>query len=231
MLDWGGVQMVVFDVDGTLYDQNRMRIQMIKEVLFDLLLKRNLTPLNVLRHYRHLREILGEEEVENFEAALVAITSERTGIREDAIRMIVSEWIEQRPLVHIRACRFPHIIELFSALKARGKIIGIFSDYPAIDKLIAMDLHADYVISATDREVGILKPHPRGLEVLMDRAGVRPGQTIFIGDRPDRDGIAARRASVLPLIRSTKPLVDWSVFSTYSDVVFSPLLASEANHT
>jgi len=38
--------------------------------------------------------------------------------------------MEQRPLAHIRACRYPHVVELFAALKRRNKIIGIFSDYP-----------------------------------------------------------------------------------------------------
>jgi putative hydrolase of the HAD superfamily len=42
---------------------------------------------------------------------------------------------------------YPHVVELFAALKSRNKIIGIFSDYPAVEKLRAMDLKADIIVS------------------------------------------------------------------------------------
>jgi FMN phosphatase YigB (HAD superfamily) len=44
--------------------------------------------------------------------------------------------------------RNPHLVELIAALKRQGKIIGIFSDYPATDKLAAMGLLADHVVAA-----------------------------------------------------------------------------------
>jgi FMN phosphatase YigB (HAD superfamily) len=69
---------------------------------------------------------------------------------------------------------YPHVVELFAALKSRNKIIGIFSDYPAVEKLRAMDLKADIIVSEIDENVGILKPNPRGLAVIMAAAGVGP---------------------------------------------------------
>lgn len=224
VFDWQEISFVVFDVDGTLYNQKLMRFRMLREMVnysfchFDILF------FKILKKYRELREEIGEAEAESFEAVLVDRTAKATGVDQEVIRATVIEWMEKRPLRHIRACRYAAVDEVFAALRRRGKIIGVFSDYPAAEKLAAMGLRADHVIAAGDHDVGILKPHPRGLDVLMQRAGMTPEQTILIGDRPERDGEAARRAGVAALIRSDKPIAGWTVFSRFSDPLFAPLL-------
>jgi putative hydrolase of the HAD superfamily len=55
--------------------------------------------------------------------------------------------------------------------------------------------------------------------------GVKPQQTVLIGDRADRDGIVARRAGAQALIRSSKPLEGWQTFARFDDALFSPFLA------
>lgn len=156
-------------------------------------------------------------------------TVARTGQPAERIEAIVSEWIERRPLAYIASCRYDGLVELFAGLRRQNKSIGIYSDYPADEKLQRMTLSADYILAASDPGVGIQKPDPRGLQLLMQRAGVGPAQTVLIGDRPERDGIAARRAGVMPLIRSDGPREGWLTFSTYSDPVFAALRAEEAS--
>jgi putative hydrolase of the HAD superfamily len=222
--NWDAARLVVFDVDGTLYDQRAMRLRMMREVVGNAIWSRCLTNLRVLRTYRQYHETIGDQEIDGFADALVVRTAEATDEEVQTVRAIVAEWIEVRPLAHIRACRYPHVDKLFAALHRQSKKIGIFSDYPAIEKLCAMELAADHVVSAGDEDVGILKPHPRGLELLMERAGVSPDETIMIGDRIERDGEAARRAGVTALIRSNRSLEGWLSFSRFSDPLFAPLL-------
>jgi len=222
-IDWKRIRLVAFDVDGTLYDQKAMRLRMLREIAGNVIKTRSLTVLRVLRTYRKLRESIGDDEIEDFEDVLVARTAEANGLELATVRAIVAEWMERRPIAHIRACRYPNVVELFKALNRKGKTIGIFSDYPARDKLNAMELRANHVVAAGDANVGILKPHPRGLEVLMKAAGTNPAETIFIGDRIDRDGAAAHRAGATALIRSARPLDGWLHFPTYSDALFAPL--------
>ena len=62
----------------------------------------------------------------------------------------------------------------------------------------AIGLVPDYVVAAGDPEVGVLKPHPRGLEVLMAAAGADAAETVVIGDRPERDGAAAGALELRP---------------------------------
>ncbi|MGO7830608.1 HAD family hydrolase, partial [Rhizobium johnstonii] len=77
------------------------------------------------------------------------------------------------------------LVELFAGLRRQNKSIGIYSDYPADEKLKRMTLSADYILDASDPGVGIQKPDPRGLQLMMQRAGVGPAQTVLKGDRPE----------------------------------------------
>ncbi len=226
--DWDRIHFVVFDVDGTLYNQRKLRLCMAGEMIADALATGGLTNLRVLRAYRSLRETIGEQEIDDFQDSLMARTVERTGQPSERIEAIVAEWIQCRPLAYIESCRYNGLVELFAGLRRRKKAIGIFSDYPADEKLQRMKLSADYILSANDVGVGILKPNPRGLQMLMERAGVSPEETVLIGDRPDRDGLAAQRAGVLPFIRSNTPRDGWLTFSNYSDRRFAPLLGEKA---
>lgn len=70
-----------------------------------------------------------------------------------------------------RYCRYPSLPEFFAGLRRKGKVIGILSDYPATAKLEGLGLAADHVVSAGDKGIGLLKPHPRGLEALIAAAG------------------------------------------------------------
>jgi FMN phosphatase YigB (HAD superfamily) len=224
-LDWDNVHFVVFDVDGTLYRQRPLRLRMARDILIHTLLKRDLSAIAVLARYRRIRERLGDEQVVDFERALIAQTATATANSQDSVRAIVSEWVEQRPLGYLAACRYPNLPQLFAGLRRSGKSIGILSDYPAEAKLEALGLTADYVVFAGDENIGILKPHPRGLESLIAAAGVKPHETVVIGDRVDRDGLVAQRAGAQALIRSSRPIEGWQTFARFDDALFAPFLA------
>jgi FMN phosphatase YigB (HAD superfamily) len=222
--DWGGIRLVVFDVDGTLYRQRPLRLRMARDLLFHSLSKRDLTVINVLSNYRRIREQLANDEATDFEPALIAETAIATAHTSSTVRAIVTEWLEQRPLPYLAGCRYPNLSELFAGLRRNGKSIGILSDYPVKAKLTTLGLAADHVVTAGDAGVQLLKPHPRGLQSLMTAAGVNANATVLIGDRTDRDGVAAQRAGAHALIRSSRPLDGWQTFASFDDVLFAPFL-------
>jgi HAD superfamily hydrolase (TIGR01549 family) len=223
---WDDIRLVAFDVDGTLYSQHRLRVRMMRDILLDAASRRTLDTIRILRTYRRFREQLAEQEVPDFENALAAKTASATGRSADQVRSIVEEWIERRPLPYLRAYRYPGVVELFAGLRRKGKAIGIVSDYPAGAKLAALGLDADHVVCASDKDIGLLKPNPRGLQAIIEAAGTNPRQTVLIGDRADRDGETARRIGAWPLIRSPKPLEDWQTFAAFDDAVFEKFLPS-----
>jgi phosphoglycolate phosphatase len=114
---------------------------------------------------------------------------------------------------------------LFAALRASGKQVAAFSDYPAKDKLKALGLQASPIVCATDPDVARLKPDPLGLHLILKRCGVPAKRALMIGDRFDRDGAVAGRAGVRALIRTSSPHPAFATFRAYDDAVFQPLLA------
>jgi FMN phosphatase YigB (HAD superfamily) len=219
--NWNAIRLVVFDVDGTLYDQRGLRLRMLQEMLLAAIRTRRIDFIRILRVYRHIREKLGDSLQEDFERELVTRTAAAVGCSEQQVRSTAEEWLESRPLRHLIRYRFAHLPELFRRLRSHGKTIGIFSDYPARKKLAALELEADVIVCATDEDVRVLKPLAKGLQVLMSRAAVNPADTIMIGDRPERDGLAAQSANVRALILSRKPISGWQTFDRYDAPLFS----------
>ncbi len=224
MIDWDRVDLVVFDLDGTLYDAGRLRRAMLGQLLAAAWCTRSLHTLRVLRVFRQVREALGNEEGADFISLQYTRTAARTGCDPQAVRARVREWMEERPLAQLAACRQPHVETLFAALRAAGKRVAVWSDYPAQDKLRALCLQADVVVSATDADVGRLKPDPRGLHTLLARTGVPASRALMIGDRVDRDAEAARRAGVQALVLGRRVPAGVSCFRRFDDAVFAPLL-------
>jgi putative hydrolase of the HAD superfamily len=222
-LNWEQIRLVAFDVDGTLYDQRRLRFRMLQEMILYATRSCEFEFISILRAYRRVREQLGDSLHEDFERELQSRTAALVGASEEQVRSTAHEWLERRPLRHLMHYRYPKLPELFDGLRERGKKIGVFSDYPAIEKLEALGLRADFIVCAGDTDVGVLKPHAKGLHVLMRRAEMNPAETILIGDRPERDGLAAEAANVRALIRSDKPRAGWQTFDRYDHPLFAAL--------
>lgn len=228
-IDWDEIDLVVFDVDGTLYDQRSLRLAMLRELLSDAWRSRSLEVLRTLRTLRTLREVreaLGNEPDAEFLSLQYSRTASRRRKSEDEVRSLAAEWMEERPLARLAACRYPHLETLFAALRSRGKQVAVFSDYPAAAKLAALGLHAHPVVCATDPHIGRLKPDPVGLLSILLQTGVPAQRTLMVGDRFDRDAAAARMAGVRALIRARRPHPEFDTFRSYDDPVFQPLLAS-----
>ncbi len=222
-VDWEKYKLVIFDVDGTLYNQKKLRFSMLYQLLKQAILTLDFSVFPIIKYYRNYREHLGDHEVSDFDTVLIKKTSDVTGYSEAKVISVINEWIEIRPLKFLNAAKFEGLDELFSALRKSGKIIGILSDYKARAKLEALGLKADLIVSAQDNEVKLLKPNPQGLKVIIQKSGFSPNETILIGDRDERDGECARRANVDYLIKAMK-MKSQNTFINFDDELFSPLL-------
>ena len=231
LLNWNDIDLVVFDVDGTLYDQRRLRLAMLRRLLAATWRTRSLDTLLTLRTFRQVREALGDRPEADFMRLQYARTAARHHKTEDEVRVLTNEWMERQPLPLLAGCRYPHVDALFAGLRGAGKQVAVFSDYPAIDKLAALGLQAAPVVCATDAGVARLKPDPAGLLAILRRTGVDARRALMIGDRFDRDGVAASRAGMRALIRAGRPHPDYGTFRAYDDPVFQPLLAGCAPRT
>lgn len=198
---------VIFDVDGTLYDPRPLRRRMALELLWaGLTTKEGLAQIRQLRTFRRERERLAEEEAEAIRSAQYERPAALLGVEAEAVRRVVEDWMEERPLANLRGCRFPGVGSLFAELAAAGVTVAVLSDYPAVGKLEALELSADCVVSAVDPEVDRLKPHPAGLRRVLELLGLSPSECLVIGDRDERDGEVARRVGTDYLLKAGRRL-------------------------
>lgn len=189
----------MFDVDGTLYPQRPLRTR----ILFELAIQFARSPrsqfrtLKVLRAYREAQEIArtvpGPVSAGDLQLRLASeISSESPQFVERA----VSEWFHERPLRHLKTCCAPDLVSFLRKARGLGIRLGVLSDYPAAAKLTAMGIsdQFDAVVSSQDRSIGVLKPHPRGLQACLQRLAVSPEESLYVGDRADVDLPCAARA-------------------------------------
>ena len=219
---------LIFDVDGTLYDQTRVRRRMLWRLLRAHLGEpaQGLSTLRALRAYRKAQEYLrtcnfcGEDVSESQRE----LASQWTGMHKEVVTSKVARWMESEPLDLVARSIRDGVLEFLQDAKNHGLRLAVFSDYPAAAKLDAMSLTRffDVVVSAQDPEVQRFKPDGRGIEVTLGRLGVEKDRALYIGDRPDVDAAAASRAGIPCVIigrkrgRTNSP--SWTAVSGYREL-------------
>ncbi|MFB3829649.1 MAG: HAD family hydrolase [Bryobacteraceae bacterium] len=192
---------LVFDVDGTMYDQNRLRM-MLAPQLAGYALRRPLAAWRAVRTLMAWRESLEElrwaRRPVSVPRAQMEAAMRATGYAEAQVAAVVERWFEAAPLPLLRRCLRPGLTTLLDAAAAGGTPCAVFSDYDAGRKLEAMGIANRFaaVLCAADPQVQAYKPDPKGLRLLLERLGVRARDAAYLGDRPEIDGAAARAAGV-----------------------------------
>lgn len=192
---------VIFDLDGTLYFQTKLRLMMacrlggyycthfwrLKELL-------------ILKRFREVREhwesIAVERTTVPLDEAQYCHVAAEMKLAPNRVRRVVEEWMYEKPLELLMECRDEALVDLLNVIREQNIPIFIYSDYPVTDKLKALDLQADRIYSALDAEIMSLKPDPKGLQTILSQNHFQPSEILMIGDRMSKDGQAAINAGV-----------------------------------
>jgi HAD superfamily hydrolase (TIGR01509 family) len=179
----GRVQGIIFDVDGTLYDQNALRRRIVPRMVAAhwTTPTRGVRVIRALQAYRQAHEELRSQA---FSADLqLAAAAAKCGYSVAEVRIAVEEWFERKPLDLLPRCVHSGIPEFLHLLSELRISCGVFSDYPAEAKLSAMGLKRffSHVLSAS--EIGRQKPDPIGILTVAREMGVAPECTLYVGDR------------------------------------------------
>ena len=163
-IDWLRLKAVIFDVDGTLYNQHMLCARM-----FFVLASYYMTHLLRLKDLRILISFRRQREKNIFKVSSdlrrdqYIWTSLDCGVSYDRVYGVVHRWIYRGPLKYISACRYPGVVKFLNNLhKIRIKTV-VFSDYPAQDKLRALGISDCSLFCATDKNINSFKPNPKGL--------------------------------------------------------------------
>lgn len=196
-VNWNKIKAVIFDVDGTLYDQRKLRRLMAGRLLkYAFTHPWNWQDIKIISCFRKEREQRAESLSEDLETEQYEWTAKVLGVTPEKVRKVIETWMYKAPLKYLYSCRYSEAADFIVQLREKGIIVTVFSDYPAPEKLIAMEILTDYAFAATDKDINRLKPDPGGPLHISRRLGILPEECLFIGDRDDRDGECARRAGM-----------------------------------
>lgn len=185
---------VIFDFDGTLYDNTGIAKAMILSHPF------RFSFMKAERAARRKLKGRDFETPERFKMEFYKKACESSLFNETAF----GNWYETRYLKYLEGAlkqkRFkchPRIFEVFSALSKAGKKIALYSDYNLIKERAlacgisqeALDLCSGFYSSET---LGCLKPAPRAFLKIAADLETRPKDCLVVGDRDDTDGMGAR---------------------------------------
>lgn len=194
------VRAVLFDLDGTLYLQRRLRLLMAAELALlpftSLSLSETRQTWKVLRTFRRVREYLRETPPSEARLAELQYTeaAARAGVSPARVEIIVKCWMYARPIKYLHFCKRPGLNELLGSLQKQGVPSGIFSDYPVEEKLSALGVAATFSVKicATDPDVNAFKPQTLGYLKACAHWGLSPEEVLYVGDRPEVDAAGAR---------------------------------------
>ncbi len=194
-------KLVIFDIDGTLYNQKKLRKRMLLSLISYYLFKpHRLFQLNIIRKFRIEREKRKGTVCDQLETEQYQWVSALTSFPVGKIRDVIDEWMFQRPLRYLPPTAFSHVPEIFSRLREKKIRLAVYSDYPTKDKMNALNLSVDLEVASTDPEINALKPAPNGLAYILDHFHIPKERCLFIGDRDSTDGKCAENVDIDYLI-------------------------------
>ncbi len=200
-INWTEISVVIFDIDGTLYNQQVLcRRMFVEAAAYCLRNPLRIKELKILYDFRRERRKRAGMTVGNLQDTQYVWGAKASRVSPEDARRIVDRWLFQRPLRHLLSCRRAGVEAFIKSLHSREIQTAVYSDYPAKEKMKALGLPDTAAFSSVDGNINCLKPNPKGLLAIVETLGVDVDQCVFMGDRDDRDGECARRAGMKYLI-------------------------------
>jgi putative hydrolase of the HAD superfamily len=97
---------------------------------------------------------------------------------------------------------YPEVVETLAALKQRGLILAVISNFDSrlVRILDGLNVGASFAQIFVSSAVGYAKPQARIFDIALTRFGLIPGQALHIGDSETNDLAGARNAGVRALL-------------------------------
>ena len=204
---WTDYQLILFDMDGTLYFQRPLQIHMGLKMLFSCITPGGFREMMTVLKFRKLREHWESSSLNN-KADLTDVTlsdealdkaqyqalAGQMSISAEEIEKAVQKWIYQMPLALLMRYRDHKLAEILKKYHLQTQV-AIYSDYPATDKRDFLNLADVPCFYGGQKEICAMKPDPKGLRTIMEAYHIdNPSDVLMIGDRFSKDGQAAINA-------------------------------------
>lgn len=190
-------RLFIFDLDGTLYDQNKLRRRIFRHLLIRILtFSVHKIDLKIISSFRRQREIHKGYTSPTLESDQYEWCSKELNIPVRKVEDRIKEFMHKLPLKFLFNTRYRNIDLVFDKLKEKNITIAVYSDYPVKEKLDVLGLKADELICSSDEGIQQLKPSGKAIDKICRKMNTSKEKAILIGDRDDTDGESARIAGI-----------------------------------
>jgi FMN phosphatase YigB (HAD superfamily) len=200
---------VIFDMDGTLYFQKPFRVRMLAFLLGQALRHpSSIKDMFIIKKYREVREHWEDKshgDITDLDEAQYGYVAGLENTTKEHVRDVIEYYMHEAPLSLLPRYRDNGLAGTIGELHDKGIKVIIYSDYPAEDKLKALDIKADGCYCSADPKIGTMKPDPKGLSVILSELNLKSGDALMVGDRMEKDGLAAKANGMDYCILSASP--------------------------
>lgn len=213
---------VIFDFDGTLYENHGIAKKLIKTSPFDML-----TMLAERKTRKQLKGVYCGSESSFLEIYSKTLSSKSILTAKNA-----EKWYKNRfmKLIIFVLEKYyyarPKVNELFENLKNAGKKVAVLSDYNNVaERMNALKISTEKVDQLyASEQLGGLKPATQIFEKLCKKLEVQPSRVLVVGDRADTDGQGAKSSNMLFIQIKTKKTQNLSDTDDYPVLLWEDFL-------
>ena len=186
------IKAVIFDLDGTLLDRDPSLTLFIRDQY-----KRYINELNHITEEQYVTRFI---ELDNKGYVWKDKVYEQL-LRESAISGLTWEQLLEDYINNFQhhCTPFLHMENVLQELKNRGLLLGMitngFTEFQLLNiRALRIEEYMDTIL--VSEQEGIKKPQAEIFLRAIERLGVKPEESIFIGDHPENDVIAARNVGM-----------------------------------
>jgi putative hydrolase of the HAD superfamily len=188
------IEAVVFDLDNTLMDFMAMKENAIIAAV-NAMIDAGLA-MDPADAKKELYAIYGKEGIE-FQRVFDSFLQQHLGHID--WKILSSGVVAYRRAREASLVLYPHVNMTLAELLRRGLKLAVLSDAPCREawlRLSYLQLQHVFDTVITFEDTGFRKPHPETFRKVLSMIGCEPGNTIMVGDWPERDLVGAREVGM-----------------------------------